>query len=257
MIKPRAVLEHANNQQQFIERAEANDLTVLTLDQLAERYNQIDQQSQLFKGLILLEARERFKSDKEFGQWIATAQLFDSSRQGNANYMNLARFFKNKDMTGISLTAAYEIAAPKNADIANEVYSYALLKNLPVAEVKRQIALKKGVAGTSNLATSVEPPTPVQQVQPTQAEPIAPPPPALLPVANVEPVEPATQQGADYNEQRESLLFDLTFILDGHKIAPNIKIAALKECIAQINAQMSLSDLLIDELSPSISVQYL
>jgi hypothetical protein len=242
MIKPRAVLEHANDQQQFIERAETNDLTVLSLNQLVERYNQIDQQSQLFKGLILLEARERFKSDKEFGQWISTVELFNSSRYSNANYMNLARFFKNKDMTGISITAAYEIAAPQNADIASEIYSYALLKNLPVAEVKRQIALKKGVAGTSNLATSVEQPiptpapTPVQQVQPTQVEPIAPP--ALLPVANVEPVEPATQQGADYNEQRESLLFDLTFILDNHKIAPNIKITVLKECIAQINAQM-------------------
>ena len=120
-----------------------NELTVLSLDDLAERYNQIDTQSQMLKGLILLEARERFESDKLFGQWIATVGLSDSSRFTRSTYMNLARYFKEKDMTGISITAAYEISAPSNAEIANEVYEFARLKNLPVAEVKRQIAIRK------------------------------------------------------------------------------------------------------------------
>ena len=121
-----------------------NELTVLSLDDLAERYNQIDTQSQMLKGLILLEARERFESDKLFGQWIATVQLSDSSRQSRNQFMNLARYFKERDMIGISITAAYEISAPSNAEIANEVYEFARLKNLPVAEVKKQIAMRKG-----------------------------------------------------------------------------------------------------------------
>jgi hypothetical protein len=233
MIKPRAVLEHANNQQQFIERAEANDLTVLTLDQLAERYNQIDQQSQLFKGLILLEARNRFSSDKEFGQWISTVELFNSSRYSNANYMNLARFFKNKDMTGISITAAYEISAPQNADIANEIYSYALLKNLPVAEVKRQIALKKGVPNTSVLATSVDKPKPQPIVEEAKAVEVvaieAPPPLQALPEELNTDAEKSSHVGA---------VFDVTFILEGYKLPPHRAIAVLKECIANLQNQM-------------------
>lgn len=157
MIKPRTLLERQNNEQQFIERAESADLSVLTLEQLAERYNQIDTQSQLFKGLVLLEARERFPSDKEFGQWIITVGLSDSSRYTRSTYMNFARYFKDKDMTGISITAAYEISSPQNAEIADEIYSYALLKNLPVAEVKRQIAIKKGEIQTVFKAETIKP----------------------------------------------------------------------------------------------------
>ena len=121
-----------------------NELNALSLDDLAERYNQIDTQSQMLKGLILLEARGRFESDKLFGQWISTVGLSDSSRFTRSTYMNLARYFKERDMTGISITAAYEISAPSNAEIANEVYEFARLKNLPVAEVKKQIAIRKG-----------------------------------------------------------------------------------------------------------------
>ena len=219
MIKPRAVLEHANNQQQFIERAESNDLTVLTLDQLVERYNQIDQQSQLFKGLILLEARERFKSDKEFGQWIATVELFNSSRYSNANYMNLARFFKNKDMTGISITAAYEIAAPQNADIANEVYSFALLKNLPVAEIKRQIALKKGTIQTVFKADTV-------RIIPTDK--------VLITGKPIEEVETISTELV--NEQTNlDLETRIMQVIENEN--PQIAIVALKNAIDKINAK--------------------
>jgi hypothetical protein len=143
---PQSVKESRNlseAEEQFISNVERENLKTLSLDDLAQRYNQIDRQSQMIKGLILLEARERFPSDKEFGQWISTVQLSDSSRQSRHQYMNFARYFKEKDMTGISITAAYEISAPSNAEIANEIYEYARLKNLPVAEVKKQIAMRK------------------------------------------------------------------------------------------------------------------
>ena len=122
------------------------DLTVLTLDELVERYNSIDQQSQLFKGLILLEARERLPSNKEFGTWIKSIQALCLDNQPTlTRYMNFAKYFKDKDRTGISLTAAYEISAPANEAIADEIYEYALNKNLPVADIKAQIQIVKGV----------------------------------------------------------------------------------------------------------------
>jgi hypothetical protein len=35
--------------------------------------------------------------------------------------MNFANYFKDKDSTGITLTACYEISAPINADIADKL----------------------------------------------------------------------------------------------------------------------------------------
>lgn len=128
----------------FVDGVEKTSLQDLTLDELAHRYADIDQQSQMLKGQILLEARERFPSDKEFGQWIVTVGLSDSSRYTRSTYMNLARFFKDRDITGISITAAYEISAPINADIAEEIYEYTRGKNMAVADVKTLIAKKKG-----------------------------------------------------------------------------------------------------------------
>ena len=123
---------------------QVQDLTVLSLDDLADRYAQIDQQSQLMKGLILLEARNRFASNNEFGDWIKTVQTLCLDRQEvRTRYMNFARYFKDKERLGISLTAAYEISAPVNEAVADRVYEYALNKNLPVAEIKKQIKLIK------------------------------------------------------------------------------------------------------------------
>ncbi|MEI6746887.1 MAG: hypothetical protein WCL34_13065 [Methylococcaceae bacterium] len=127
------------------------DLTILTLDELAARYNSIDQQSQLFKGLILLQARERLPSNKEFGNWIKSIQALCLDNQPTlTRYMNFAKYFKDKDRTGISLTAAYEISAPANEDVADKIYEYALNKNLPVSEIKAQIQIEKGIRPESD-----------------------------------------------------------------------------------------------------------
>jgi hypothetical protein len=124
------------------------DLTVLSLDDLADRYAQIDQQSQLMKGLILLEARNRFSSNNEFGDWVKTVQTLCLDRQEvRTRYMNFARYFKDKERLGISLTAAYEISAPVNEVVADKIYEYALHKNLPVAEIKKQIKAAKKELG--------------------------------------------------------------------------------------------------------------
>ena len=150
-MKPRTTIAKLNKESQFINNSTVgDDLTALSLEDLAQRYISIEQQSQLYKGLILLEARERFASDKEFGEWVVTNGLSVGTNQQNRTlFMNLARFFKHRDMTGISLTAAYEISRPQNADIAEEIYAYALLKHLSVSEVKAKIAELKNQAGVA------------------------------------------------------------------------------------------------------------
>jgi len=70
--------------------------------------------------------------------------------------MNLAKYFKDKNYTGISLTCCYEISAPINADIADKVYGYALNKNLSVAQVKEQIKIAKGLLPSDVIETTEE-----------------------------------------------------------------------------------------------------
>jgi hypothetical protein len=136
----------------------SDDLSVLTLEQLAARYEEIDQQSQLFKGLILLEARSRFPSNNEFGDWVQSVpSLCGDGNQVRNRYMNFANYFKDRDRTGITITACYEISAPINADIADKVYQVALNKNLSVAQIKAEIAKAKGLLPESVNEGSGEP----------------------------------------------------------------------------------------------------
>jgi hypothetical protein len=131
-------------EQEFLSKAEdyqadiiPPDLAGLSLDDLAIQYAEIDQQSNLLKGNILLEARSRFPSDKEFGQWISTHSLCVGSQQSRNRLMHLADFFSDgRDMEGIAITAAYEISAPVNRDKAVIVYNKVRGKNLSVNEVK-------------------------------------------------------------------------------------------------------------------------
>ena len=120
-------------------------LSDLSLEQLVDTYTQVDQQSQFLKGSILLEARKRLPSNNEFGKWVeSVGTLCSDTKQTRTKYMNLAKYFKDKSYTGISLTCCYEISAPINADVADQVYGYALNKNLSVAQVKEQIQIAKG-----------------------------------------------------------------------------------------------------------------
>lgn len=123
-----------------------SDLTKLSLDELANRYQEIDEQAQFLKGTILLEARSRFASNIEFGQWIQSIHALSvDTQQTRTKYMNFAKYFKDKDRTGIPLTVCYEISAPINADVADKVYQAALGKNLSVAQIKAEIAKAKGL----------------------------------------------------------------------------------------------------------------
>ena len=121
-------------------------LSDLSLEQLVDRYGQIDQQSQFLKGLILLEARKHFPSNIEFGKWVESiGTLCSDTRQARTRFMNFANYFKDKNREGISLTACYEISAPINADIADNLYQIALNQNLSVAQIKAEIVKAKGL----------------------------------------------------------------------------------------------------------------
>jgi hypothetical protein len=147
--------------QNFIESKEKFRLGDLTLDELAYRYFEIDNQSRLLKGKILLEARSRFKADVDFGNWIRGVELFDTYHRSQLhNLMNLAKFFSDKNMDGISVTVGYEISKPGNSDIAEDLYNLALNKNLSVAQIKTEIDKARGllaeVVTESNDKTELE-----------------------------------------------------------------------------------------------------
>lgn len=119
-----------------------------SLEQLAEQYSTIDEQSQMMKGLILLAAKERLPANKEFGEWVKKNHaLCVDSQQVRNRYMNLARFFKNLSMNGISLTAAYHISKPDNELIAEEVYYQVRGRNLKIEEVDKIIREQKSKWG--------------------------------------------------------------------------------------------------------------
>ena len=142
---------------EFVGSVEKTSLKHLSLDELANRFEEIEQQGQLLQGRILLEARNRFPSDKEFGQWCITHSICVSSQQHRNRLLNLARFFEGRELVKIGISAAYEISAPINADIAEEVYEIAKGRNLPLAEVRRQIAIKKGEIQTVFKAETIKP----------------------------------------------------------------------------------------------------
>lgn len=128
----------------FIKSVDVTSLSDLSLDDLANRYYEIHCQSHLMKGLILLEARNRFASNNEFGEWIQSVQSICLDAQPvRTRLMNYAKYFKEKDITGISLSACYEISAPVNEDVADKVYEYALNKNLSVSDIKAKIKEEK------------------------------------------------------------------------------------------------------------------
>lgn len=144
-------VEKIDNNSDFSVEAFLSGLTNLSKEELAHRYIEINNQSQMMKGLILLQARERMPSNIEFGNWVkSVSALCADGHQTLNRYMHFANYFKDKDSTGISLTACYEISSPTNGIVADKVYKYALNKNLSVAEIKARIQTEKELLSISN-----------------------------------------------------------------------------------------------------------
>jgi hypothetical protein len=122
-FRSRTPIAKVDNTTDFSIESFLSSLTNLSVQELADRYVEINNQSQMMKGLILLQARERLPSNIEFGNWVkSVSALCADGHQTLNRYMNFASYFKDKNREGISLTAAYEISAPINADVADKVY---------------------------------------------------------------------------------------------------------------------------------------
>jgi len=116
------------------------NLSGLSLDDLAEQYVDIDRQSHILKGLILLEARKRFSSNNEFGAWRSLKFNERVTGQMATHLMNLSRFFNDKRPLGnIPISAGYIMSAPKLEDIADIVYERVLETNKPSLNIVKGI----------------------------------------------------------------------------------------------------------------------
>lgn len=136
-----------------------------SLEYLSEKYVEINQQSQLMKGIILLRAREKFKSNNEFGNWVKSVEtLCSDTTPVRTRYINLAKFFKDRPMDGIVITVAYAISAPQNQDVAEKAYQKAFGQNLSVVEINKFIQQEKVINGT---ATIIEEPSRIKIENPT------------------------------------------------------------------------------------------
>ncbi len=135
-----------------------NDLSEINTENLISGFDSVGEQTQLLQGKILLEIRKRCyqegKTLRDFvtGLGIKHSSLLDISTAQRNRLMNLAEFFNDqRPMTGISVTVAYEISAPRNEKIAEKLYGEAFEKNLTVDEIKVFIDVLNGKKETTKL----------------------------------------------------------------------------------------------------------
>jgi hypothetical protein len=98
----------------------------------------------LLKGRIILAARSKFNSDRQFGAWLSD-NLSDLNQKQAHRLMCIAEFFNEKSnfsMKGICISACYELSAPKNRSIAREVYYEVAGKGLSLADVREKLLNK-------------------------------------------------------------------------------------------------------------------
>jgi hypothetical protein len=135
-----------------------HDLSKINIENLISGFDSVGEQTQLLQGKILLEIRKRCYQDGKtlkdliLSLGIKHSSLLDISPAQRNRLMNLAEFFNDtRPMAGISVTVAYEISAPRNENIAKELYAEAFEKNLTVNEIKEFIDILKDKSETTKL----------------------------------------------------------------------------------------------------------
>jgi hypothetical protein len=132
-----------------------NELKIITgkekldkysLGELALAYGRIEGVVALAKGRILLAARKKFINDVEFGCWLRDNGIDEFTQQTRYRYMQLAKHFSEREMTGMSMSVCAEIAMVMNQDreVGNKAYQYALGRGLTKNEILAKIAEFKG-----------------------------------------------------------------------------------------------------------------
>lgn len=132
------------------------ELKKLDEHQLAERLERITNQSTIMTWLICMHIRDRFRFDRDMGQFINDLRKQDEdhplcvSQQTINRYIHAGRFVSrhkiyNLNKAGISATAIYALSSPTNSDVADYVYHEVKRKGYPVAEIQRRIEQAKSV----------------------------------------------------------------------------------------------------------------
>ncbi len=133
-----------------------DNLKKLSNEQLMDRLEQVDSQSNLIKWRILWTLRQRFQSDKVFGQYLAnlrnssTHYIIASSPQTITKSIQAGRFCEKHKITsleevGLRPSSIYALSRPIYDDVADKVFSQVKKKNLSNVEVERLLEQAKAV----------------------------------------------------------------------------------------------------------------
>lgn len=139
-------------------QADSTNLLEQKTEDLMQRFEAIGHQAQILQGQILMELQNRAAIERldwdDFieSQGIQHSTLCALTHQHRNRLINLAKFFEGKIMTGISVTVGYEISAPKNEKVAEQVYEQAVNQNLSVKKVQ---ALIKSLTNKKTKVTNV------------------------------------------------------------------------------------------------------
>lgn len=130
--------------------ANSNDLSGQSIDDLLGQFESIGQQAQILKGRILIEFKKRADHERiDFEEYIEMhcikhSTLCAMTHQHRNRLMHLAKFFDEQHpMDGITVTCGYEIAAPKNKEVAEAVYQKAFDQYLSVDSIRKLIKAEK------------------------------------------------------------------------------------------------------------------
>jgi hypothetical protein len=142
----------------------SRDLKNLTKEDLIARLHSIDNQYTILKWRIWWAIRQKFKSDKLFGQYINELRqnpeylAFVGSQQEINRMAHAGRFCEKWKITDLNeakipRTAIYELSRPTNEDISDAVYKEvksSVRRRIPLDEVDRLIARAKAVHTIEN-----------------------------------------------------------------------------------------------------------
>lgn len=99
-----------------VSHEQQDKLKELTLDQIVDECSLIDRNSKLKYGFLLLEARTRFPSNNDFGDWCSAEFAGQLDTRRATELMSLSRFFTDIPMAEIPVSVGYMLAAPKNVE---------------------------------------------------------------------------------------------------------------------------------------------
>lgn len=144
-------------------------LRKLTVNELVDKWSQLEGDYMLLKWKLAMLISDKFKSKIEFGQFLQELRMTNSNhplctikQSSFYRYTRAARFcdkFKIHDLKeiGISPTAIYDLSEITNEPVVDYKFiRHIKKKNLPVSEIKRLIYQAHSITG--ELAPSVEEP---------------------------------------------------------------------------------------------------